>query len=474
MDSYEGFLRYSREDVRYRPVDERIKDHFEVDIPLTENAIIQQASRCMDCGIPFCHGVGCPLNNLIPELHSCIQKNQWFKACEILHSTNNFPEVTGRVCPAPCEAACTLSINDNAVLIRHIEYQIAERGFAENWIKPILAKHKTGRSVAIVGSGPAGLAAAQQLTRAGYEVVVFEKEDRIGGLLRYGIPNFKMDKSVIDRRILQLTEEGIRFVTGIHIGEDVSFRYLCKRFDAICITIGAEKPRDLPVRGRHLDNVLFATDYLKQQNRVTTGENTDVTKVVSVRDKIVVVIGGGDTGSDCIGMARRHGAREIYQFEILPKPPNEWSNKTLWPIWPNILRTSTSHKEGCIRRWCIQTKEILSMGTRVGGLLCSEVEWIRGRNGPEMREIPGTEFTMKADIVLLAIGFEYVSNIDVSKESGLQVNTDSSVKQNWAYVKSRPSVFIAGDAIMGASLVAHAINSGRETAARIDSYLENE
>jgi NAD(P)H-dependent glutamate synthase small subunit len=473
MDSHDGFLKYGRQDVQYRPVEERIKDHFEIDVPLPEEVLIHQATRCMDCGIPFCHGVGCPLNNLIPELHYCLQRTQWRRACEILHATNNFPEITGRVCPAPCEAACTLSVNDEAVLIRHIEYQIAERGFAENWIKPMPAIDKTGRCVAIVGSGPAGLAAAQQLTRAGHEVVVYEKEDRVGGLLRYGIPNFKLDKSVIDRRVHQLTEEGTQFVTGISVGEDISCRYLSRTYDAICVTVGAETPRDLLIPGRHLDNVLFATDYLKQQNRIVAGEKTDPEQVISAKGKIVVVIGGGDTGSDCVGTARRQGAREIYQFEILPEPPDEPPLETPWPNWPGISRTSTSHEEGCIRRWCIQTKEIAGVGTRVGGLRCSEVEWIEGPNGREIREIPGTEFGVKADIVLLAIGFLHVPPRGMASWFGLDIDEGDRAKKDNACVTGRPGVLVAGDATMGTSLVAHAIRSGREAAAQIDSYLKN-
>lgn len=473
MDSHSGFLRYKRQDVPYRSVEERIRDHFEIDIPLSEEALIHQAVRCMDCGIPFCHGVGCPLNNLIPELQDSLQRAQWRKACEILHATNNFPEITGKVCPAPCEAACTLSVNDEAVLIRHIEYQIAERGFAENWITPMPAQNKTGRCVAIIGSGPAGLAVAQQLTRAGHEVTVYEKEQRVGGLLRYGIPNFKLDKTILDRRIRQLTEEGIQFVTGISVGQDISGRYLSRTYDAICITGGAETPRDLPVPGRHLDNVVFATDYLKQQNRTAAGEEMEPEQVISAQDKIVVVIGGGDTGSDCVGTARRQDAREIYQFEILPKPPDEPPCETPWPNWPNVLRTSTSHKEGCIRRWCIHTKEFSGVGTRVDGLRCSQVEWIEGPDGKETREIPGTEFSMKADLVLLAIGFHPVSQRSMISRFGLDIDESDRATKDNTCVTGTPGVFIAGDAIMGASIVARAIHSGREAAAQIDSYLKN-
>jgi glutamate synthase (NADPH/NADH) small chain len=473
MDSQKGFLKYRREDIRYRPVDERIRDHLEIDIPLSEEALVRQATRCMDCGIPFCHGAGCPLGNLVPELHDSLQRAHWRIACEILHATNNFPEITGRVCPAPCEAACTLSVNDEPVLIRHIEYQIAERGFAENWIKPMPAKEKTGKCVAIVGSGPAGLAAAQQLVRAGHGVVVYEKEDRVGGLLRYGIPYFKLDKSVLDRRIQQLTDEGIQFATGISVGEDISCRYLHKTYDAICITVGAETPRDLLIPGRHLDNVLLATDYMKQQNKVVGGEKIDSEQVVSAKDKIVVIIGGGDTGSDCVGAARRQGAKEIYLFEILPKPPDEPPSKTSWPNWPNVLRTSTSHEEGCTRRWCIRTKEISSVGTRAGAVRCSQVEWIEGPDGPAIREIPGTEFSVKADIVLLAIGFLRVPHSGMVSQFGLDIDESGLENRDNVYVTGREGIFVAGDTLTGASLVAQAVRSGREAAAQIDSYLKN-
>jgi glutamate synthase (NADPH/NADH) small chain len=471
MSSSLGFIKHKRRDVGHRPIEERILDYLEIEVPLSQETIISQASRCMDCGIPFCHGFGCPLNNVIPEFSHYLHNSQWKKACDILHTTNNFPEITGRICPAPCETACALSVNDEAVLIRHIECQIAERGFREGWIQSKPAKEKTGKRVVVVGSGPAGMAAAQQLTRAGHEVMVFEKQDNIGGLLRYGIPNFKLDKDVLDRRFSQMQEEGVKFNTGISVGKDISFRYLKKMCDAICITIGAETPRDLPVTGRNFDNVHFALDYLTQQNRINSGQNIEPGKVISAKDKIAVVIGGGDTGSDCVGVARRQGAKQIYQFEIMPKPSEKHDNFNSWPNWPNVLRTSTSHDEGCTRQWCINTKKITGTETRVDELHCIEGEWIRTDTGYQMREKPGTEFCIKVDIILLALGFLHVSHEGVVNKLDLNLNEKGNLKIDDKYMTNQQGIFAAGDAVMGVSLVAQAINSGRKAAEQIDCYL---
>jgi glutamate synthase (NADPH/NADH) small chain len=473
MSSDPGFISHKRKDVQLRPVEERILDYLEIEIPLPRETVINQASRCMDCGIPFCHGFGCPLNNVIPEFSYYLHKSQWRKACDILHTTNNFPEITGRVCPAPCETACALSINDEAVLIRHIEYQIAERGFREGWIRPKPAKEKTGKRVVIIGSGPAGMAAAQQLARAGNEVMVFEKQDTIGGLLRYGIPSFKLDKNVLDRRLSQLQEEGVKFNTGILVGQDISFRYLRKMCDAVCVAIGAETPRDLPVTGRHFDNVHFALDYLAQQNTINAGNNIEPEEVISAKDKIVAVIGGGDTGSDCVGVARRQGARQIFQFEIMPKPSEKHDSFRSWPNWPNILRTSTSHQEGCTRRWCVSTKKITGSGTKVDTLHCIEVEWIQTENGFKMKEKPGTEFSIKVDIILLALGFLHVSHEGVVNRLGLNLNEKGNLEIDDKYMTNLQGIFAAGDAVMGVSLVAQAINSGRKAAENIDRFLKN-
>ncbi len=478
MGETKGFLKYKRREVGHRPVEERIKDFSNLDLPLTPDQIHQQAARCMDCGIPFCHGVGCPLKNSIPDINELIYKNHWQQACQMLHSTNNFPEITGRVCPAPCEAGCTLSINDEPVLIRHIEFQIVERGFEQGWIKPMPAADKTGKRIAVVGSGPAGLAAGQQLARAGHDVVVFEKDERAGGLLRYGIPDFKLEKHIIDRRLEQLRSEGVEFQTGVDAGEDISARYLRKMFDCVCLAMGTGQPRDLNIPGRGYENILFAMEYLSSQNKICSGEPIDESGIVTAKDKVVVVIGGGDTGSDCVGTARRQGAKKIYQLEILPKPPDTRPPDTPWPMWPRIMRTSSSHQEGCERRWSVMTKKFTGYETRVGHLHGCEVEWIRKSsvrnprdNGWKIKEIPNTNFVIEADLVILALGFVPRSiGEGLIKSLGLKLNDQGNVQAN-GYQTSQPWVFAAGDTISGASLVVHAINSGRQAAAAISQTL---
>ncbi len=467
-----GFLEYRRQDVAHRPVDQRIQDFQEVEISHSEEVLISQATRCMDCGIPFCHTIGCPLRNRIPEFNDMIYLGRWRQACENLHSTNNFPEITGRICPAPCEPACTLSINDDAVLIEHIERQIADRGFEEGWITPQPPEKKTGKRVAVVGSGPSGLAAAQQLARAGHDVVVFEKDDRIGGLLRYGIPQFKLQKHIIDRRMEQMISEGVDFQTSVNIGEDISLKYLHEKFDAICLAMGAGVPRDLSVPGRNLKNIHFAMDYLVQQNRVDAGEAVGNRERIDARDKIVVVIGGGDTGSDCVGTARRQGAREIYQFEILPKPPEKLNPQTPWPIWPNILRTSSSQEEGCTRRWCVLTRKFTGAGDAVGELHGGQVQWTQTDGEWKMNEIPATEFTVKVDLVLLAMGFVHVAHSGTVEDLGLELDPRGNVVIDENCTTCAAGVFAAGDTIFGASLVVRAIASGRDTAASIDRWLK--
>jgi glutamate synthase (NADPH/NADH) small chain len=471
MGEIKGFLKYKRHEVKHRPVEERIHDFAELDLPLTPEQIHQQTARCMDCGIPFCHGAGCPLKNCIPDLNELMYKGKWQQACELLHSTNNFPEITGRVCPAPCETACTLSINDEPVLIRHIEFQIVERGFREGWIKPLPAKQKTGKKAAVVGSGPAGLTVAQQLARAGHQVVVFEKDERIGGLLRYGIPDFKLAKSIIDRRIELLSAEGVEFQTGVNVGEDISARYLKNRFDCICLTMGAGQPRDLNIPGRGYENILFAVDYLKAQNKLCASEPADESSFITVNNKVVAVIGGGDTGSDCVGTARRQEAKEIYQIEILPKPPETPPPDTPWPEWPRIMRTSSSHEEGCRRQWGVMTKKFSGVETRVAQLECCQVEWMRKNGTWKLKELAGTDFTLKADVVLLALGFLHVTHNGFVKKLSLKLDDSGNVAVD-NYQTSEPWVFAAGDAVNGASLVVRAINSGREAAAAIDSWLK--
>ena len=494
MGEIKGFLKYKRQEPTHRPVEERIYDFAELDLPLTPDEIRQQAARCMDCGIPFCHGVGCPLRNCIPDINELVYKDRWQHACKALHSTNNFPEITGRVCPAPCEAACTLSINDEPVLIKHIEQAIVERGFEQGWIKPLPAKEgprsagtqRTGKKVAVVGSGPAGLAAAQQLARAGHDVIVFEKDERPGGMLRYGIPDFKLGKWVIDRRLDQLIAEGVQFQTSVNVGEDISAAYLRKMFDCVLLAMGARRPRALNVPGADLQNVVYAMDYLTAQNKAL-----DESRVISnegrgrpsgdwtAKDKIVVMIGGGDTGSDCVGTARRQGAKEIFQLEILPKPPETRPPDTPWPMWPRIMRTSFSHEEGCERRWSVLTKRLEGNG-RVEQLHGCEVEWIKPvwqsqaklGDGWKLKEIPGTDFAISCDLVILATGFLHVEHEGLIKRLGLQLDEKGNVVVD-NFQTSQPGIFATGDTISGASLVVHAINSGRQAAAAIDQWLSS-
>jgi glutamate synthase (NADPH/NADH) small chain len=471
MGEVKDFLKYKRQEVGHRAVQERIHDFAELDLPLTPDQIHQQAARCMDCGIPFCHGVGCPLKNCIPELNELIYKDKWEHACQLLHSTNNFPEITGRVCPAPCETACTLSINDEPVLIRHIEFQIVECGFKEGWIKPELPAKKTGKRVAVIGSGPAGLAVAQQLARAGHNVVVFEKDDKIGGILRYGIPDFKLEKSIIDRRIEQLNAEAVDFQTGVDVGEDISARYLKKMFDCICLAMGAGQPRDLNVPGRGYENIIFAMDYLRAQNKLCSGELLDESGIVTAKNKVAVVIGGGDTGSDCVGTARRQDAKQIYQLEILPEPPEDRPPDTPWPEWPRIMRTSSSHEEGCQRQWSVMTKKFSGTGIQVEKLNCCNVEWTTKNDKWKLRELPGTDFSLKADLVILAMGFLHVAHNGLIKSLDLKLDNFGNIVVN-NYQTSQDSIFAAGDAVTGASLVVKAINNGREAAIAIDNWLQ--
>jgi glutamate synthase (NADPH/NADH) small chain len=473
MGEVKGFLKYKRQDVSHRPIEERIHDFAELDLPLTPEQIHQQAARCIDCGVPFCHGVGCPLRNYIPELNELVYKGKWHQACELLHLNNNFPEITGRVCPAPCETACTLSINDEPILIRHIEFQIVERGFREGWIKPLPAERKTGKKAAVVGSGPAGLVIAQQLARAGHHVTVFEKDEKIGGLLRYGIPDFKLEKSIIDRRLEQLGGEGVEFQTGVNVGQDISVRYLKKMFDCICLTMGASQPRDLNIVGRGYENIVFAMDYLKTQNKICAGVAVDESPIITAKDKVVVVIGGGDTGSDCVGTARRQGAKEIYQLEILPEPPQTRPPDTPWPMWPRIMRMSSSHEEGCHRQWSVATKRFLGTEIRVEGLHCCKVEWINQNGKWKLKELSGTDFTLKADLVLLAMGFLHVTHTGLVEELGVKLDELGNIAVN-NYQTSDSRVFSAGDTVSGASLVVRAIDSGRKAAVAVDSWLKGQ
>jgi glutamate synthase (NADPH/NADH) small chain len=469
-----GFLDAERVSSTSLPVDQRVKSWREFIVPVPEAELRRQGSRCMDCGIPFCHATGCPVYNLIPEWNDLVYRGDWREALVRLEMTNNLPEVTGRLCPAPCEASCTLSINAAPVTIKQIELAIVERGFAEGWIQPRPPRTLTGKRVAVVGSGPAGLAAAQQLRRAGHEVTVFESSPKVGGLLRYGIPDFKMEKSVIDRRVAQMEAEGVRFETGVTIGEDISARYLRGTFDVILLATGAGEPRDLPVPGRDLRGVYFAMDFLVPSNRFQAGEIPE-SELVSAKDRVVLVIGGGDTGSDCVGTVNRMGARKVYQYEILPMPPvwkEPWNPS--WPAWPNILRTSSSHEEGCERDWSITTTRLTGEGGCLREGHFARAEWKRQNAGPpKMEIIPGSEFSLKLDLVLLAMGFVHVKHGRIIEELGVEYDPRGNIRCNPDYSTSAKGVFAAGDANTGASLIVRSIFHGREAAKGIDRYLRS-
>jgi glutamate synthase (NADPH) small chain len=470
-----GFLEIERHDRSYDKPDIRRRNWNEFVKPLPEPETRQQAARCMDCGIPFCHD-GCPVNNLIPSWNDLVYRDQWRAALKTLHSTNNFPEFTGRICPAPCEAACTLNIDDNPVTIKTIECAIVDRGWQEGWIEPSPPARSTGKAVAVVGSGPAGLACAQQLARAGHAVTVFEKADRIGGLLRYGIPDFKMDKALIDRRVVQMTAEGVSFRTNVQVGIDVAMELLLDKFDAVAMTGGAEAPRDLEVPGRELDGIHFAMEYLPQQNKRNAGDNEERAAphgTISAEGKHVVVIGGGDTGSDCIGTAVRQRALSITQLEILPKPPDRENKALTWPDWPNKLRTSSSQEEGCEREWAVLTKRAQSEDGQVNALECVRVDWVKGPDGRYMmHEIPGSGFTLRADLVLLAMGFLGPVKAGMIEQSGAALDARGNVRANTVdYRASVTKLFAAGDMRRGQSLVVWAIREGRQCARAIDEFL---
>ena len=469
MGKITGFKEIERTDERYTNINKRLKNYKEFTIPLKDNEIQEQGSRCMDCGIPFCHS-GCPLGNLIPDFNHMVHQGEWQKASWILHSTNNFPEFTGRLCPAPCEKSCVLGIIDEPISIENIEKNIVERAFKEKWIKPQPPKNRTGKKVAVVGSGPAGLAAAQQLNRAGHSVIVLERDDEIGGLLRYGIPNFKMEKNIIDRRVDILKAEGIIFKLNTNVGIDYKIEEL-KEFDAIVLCGGATNKRSLPTPGIDADGVVQAMDFLTQQTKVLMGKK--VKNQILAKDKNVIVIGGGDTGSDCIGTSNRQGARSVTNFEIMPKPPGHRSPQTPWPYWPLQLKTSSSHKEGCERNWLINTKEFM---TDENGKLISlktvNVEWITeiGKR-PELKEIIGTEKIYPCDLALLALGFTGPEST-IAEQLGLELDSRSNYKSEYGNYKTNVSnVFTAGDMRRGQSLIVWAISEGREAAREVDIYL---
>ena len=466
-----GFLEIARKDRRYTMVSDRIQHYREFVVPLNEEELALQGARCMDCGIPYCHN-GCPVNNIIPDWNDLVYHKDWKQAIEVLHSTNNFPEFTGRICPAPCEAACTLNLTDEPVTIKSIECAIVDKAWEMGWIQPQIAARKTGHRVAIVGSGPAGLAAAQQLARAGHEVTVFEKNDRIGGLLRYGIPDFKMEKHYIDRRIAQMQTEGVLFRPNWHIGVDLPAMQLRDDFDAVILAGGSERPRDLSIEGRALSGIYPAMDFLPQQNRRNAGDAVAIESEISAAGKRVIVIGGGDTGSDCIGTARRQGALSITQLEIMPKPPEQENKALSWPNWPNKLRTSSSHEEGCERIWSVDTLGFEGTDGTLQKIRCARVEWTQtnGRWAPE--PVPGSEFSLDADLVFLAMGFVHPVHEGLLKELGVDLDERSNVKANTLdYKTSVDKVFTAGDMRRGQSLVVWAIREGRQCARAVDEFL---
>ena len=483
MGKITGFMEFERVEEGYKPVTERVKHYKEFVIGLSPEQAKTQSARCMDCGTPFCNS-GCPVNNIIPDFNDLVFNNDWQNALTVLHSTNNFPEFTGRICPAPCEAACTLNVNDDAVGIKSIEHAIIDRGWAEGWVKPLPTSKKTGKKVAVVGSGPAGMAAAQQLARAGHAVTVYEKNDRVGGLLRYGIPDFKMEKTHIDRRVEQMQAEGVVFKTGVMVGtwpkdskvtnwakDTVTAEQLKKEFDAVLLTGGSEQSRDLPVPGRELDGVHFAMEFLPQQNKVNAGDTYK--GQLRADGKHVIVIGGGDTGSDCVGTSNRHGATHVTQFEVMPQPPEHEDKPLVWPYWPLKMRTSSSHEEGCEREFAISTKEFIGEKGKLTGLKTVHVEMKDGK----LTEVPGTEHIHKADMVLLAMGFvnpvaTVLDAFGIDKDA--RGNAKAHTEEGSGYITTVPKVFAAGDMRRGQSLVVWAIREGRQAARTIDQFLMGE
>jgi len=469
MGKNTGFMEYPREHAARRPVIERVNDWFEIYQDFAEEKLRAQGARCMDCGVPFCH-TGCPVNNIIPDWNDLVYHGRWKEAVRQLHATNNFPEFTGRICPAPCEAACVLGINEPPVTIKQIEKNIIDRAFKEGWIHPEPPPFRTGKKVAVIGSGPAGLAAAQQLNRAGHWVTVYEKADRIGGLLRYGIPEFKMEKHLIDRRMKQMQGEGVKFVTNAHVGKSAPVEDLQREFDAMLLAGGAEQPRDLVVPGRDLKGIHYAMEFLPQQNKRCHGDELDVTLDILANGKHVVIIGGGDTGADCLGTTHRQKPLSVHQFEIMPMPPAERAPQTPWPLWPMQLRTEGAHEEGGIRDWSIATQKF--SGDANGNV--KRLHAVRVGPPPKFELIPGSEFTMDADLVLLAMGFLGPVRNGLLEQLGVELDARGNVATNANYMSSVPGVFAAGDMRRGQSLVVWAIAEGRKAAEGVDRYLREE
>lgn len=471
MGKLTGFKEIERQNPKKLPAKERILNHDEFYIHLSDDEVSKQAARCMDCGVPFCN-YACPLGNNLPDLNDMVYHGNWKKALHILHATNNFPEFTGRLCPALCEASCNLSIHQDAVTTKEIELAIIEKAFAEGWVVPQAPINKTGFKVAVVGSGPAGLAVAQQLIRAGHNVTVFERSDEAGGILALGIPDYKLDKEILKRRLNQLEEEGIKFKTGVSVGTDVSFEQLREKYDAICLSGGATVPRNLNVDGRELNGIHFAMDFLTQQNMLNAGKEVPEDEIISAKDKHVVIIGGGDTGADCLGVSIRQGAKEIVQLELMPKPPESRTEDMPWPEWPMILRNNTAHEEGGERQWSVATKYFIGNDeNNVSEIHCINLEWVEEDGRKKMKEIEGSDFVLKADLVLFAMGFLHPEHGELVQQFSLELDGRGNIKTDDEYMTSLPGVFSAGDMRTGQSLVCRAISDGRECAEMIDEFL---
>ncbi|MDJ0831420.1 MAG: glutamate synthase subunit beta [Desulfobacterales bacterium] len=469
-----GFLDYERKEPGYRTKKERLQDYKAVELQADDKETIIQSARCMDCGIPYCHAYGCPVANVIPEFNDLIYRNNWQGALDILLSTNNFPEFTGRVCPAPCEAACVAGINQEPITIRQIELALIEKGFKEGYLKPQPPETYSQAQVAVIGAGPAGLAVADSLNKAGYRVTVFDEASEPGGMLRYGIPDFKLEKWVVERRVQMMQAEGIVFETGVKVGVDISYRYLKSRYAAVCLACGARGPRDLPIPGRDYTGIYFAMDYLTQQNKRLAGESLRPSTEITAANKAVVIIGGGDTGSDCLGTALRQGARQVTQLEILPEPPTERDSSTPWPMWPLMLRDTHAHKEGGSRRWAVTAKAFIGENRVLKKVACVEMEWQPTPDGKGQMPIekPGTEFDIEADLVILAMGFIGPGPSKLVDEIGLELDNYKNVKVDHTQMTNVPGIFVAGDMTTGQSLVVRAIANGRKASEGIQSYLE--
>jgi len=473
MPDINGFLKFKRKESGYRPIPERIKDYKEAALLRGKDSSLEQSSRCMDCGTPFCHW-GCPLGNYVPEWNNLMADGHWEEAYRLLEAGNNFPEFTGRLCPALCEYACVLGVNDDPVTIRENELSIIEYAFSHNFVKPCLPQIHTGKKIAIIGSGPAGLACADRLNKSGHKVVVFEKDKKIGGILRYGIPDFKLEKWIIERRLDILRKEGINFKTGVNVGEDYSESKLLKEFDSVCLVGGSKVPRDLNIKGRDLKGIHFAMEYLVQSNRRISGEPAGNDEIIDAYNKKVVIIGGGDTGSDCVGTARRQGADSIIQIEVLPKPPEYRTDSMAWPFYPTLLKTSSSHQEGCNRKWSVLTKEFIGESGSLKKLKCVKVEFSKSEKPGrlEMKEVSGSEFEIEADLAVLAVGFIHPQHNGLLDNLKIELDKRGNVKTDSNYMTSKNAVFSAGDMHQGQSLVVRAINEGRQAADAIDRYLK--